>query len=443
MQWRMANDSDLVRRATRQAEEMIALLANHPSVFLYCYGSEPGEANFKKLGMALAAASRAADPTRIVQQANEYPGHWEIMAVRERYRLAGGYALLQRLVHRAPSGRRCTTSPHIRPNTSRSSPNTARRHSRRRRCCSDPAAGSSDMAADAARPPHPQTSLHAAGVAVPRRAGRDELAGFDRQEPGLSGDRAQVPHRAVPADEVPPCNGALMFTFNDCWPAVTWAVVDYARQPKQGYYALQQAFAPLHVMLIWNAPLAATPGAAWQAEIIVVNDLPRVVRRSHRRLARPARQTGAMLAEGDPALRCARGLPGDASRRAPLPPPGGRARPAPAPSPSASPTRDGDIRATNAYTLTLRSASGSIPWQNRPPPCPRKTDGRTNRSAESAESAEDAEKYKRKRRVRLVFRIDTQSDPRSYFLVRLLSLSFSASSASSVPLVRFDCFEEW
>jgi len=34
-----------------------------------------------------------------------------------------------------------------------------------------------------------------------------------------------------------PCNGAHMFCFNDCWPAITWSVIDFDRQPKAAYYA--------------------------------------------------------------------------------------------------------------------------------------------------------------------------------------------------------------
>ncbi|MEW5945775.1 MAG: glycoside hydrolase family 2 TIM barrel-domain containing protein [bacterium] len=44
-----------------------------------------------------------------------------------------------------------------------------------------------------------------------------------------------------------PCGGAVHFMFTDCCPAVTWAVVDYWRAPKQGYHALKEALRPLHV----------------------------------------------------------------------------------------------------------------------------------------------------------------------------------------------------
>jgi len=37
----------------------------------------------------------------------------------------------------------------------------------------------------------------------------------------------------------------FQFQFIDCWPSITWSVVSYARKPKQGYFAVQQAFQPV------------------------------------------------------------------------------------------------------------------------------------------------------------------------------------------------------
>jgi len=37
----------------------------------------------------------------------------------------------------------------------------------------------------------------------------------------------------------------FQFQFVDCWPSITWSVVSYARKPKQGYFAMRQAFQPV------------------------------------------------------------------------------------------------------------------------------------------------------------------------------------------------------
>ena len=69
-----------------------------------------------------------------------------------------------------------------------------------------------------------------------------------------------------------PCNGALFFQFRDCWPAVTASVVDYYGKKKKGYFALQQAFNPLHVMMDWPDLAGEPAGSTFRRAIYVVND---------------------------------------------------------------------------------------------------------------------------------------------------------------------------
>lgn len=42
-------------------------------------------------------------------------------------------------------------------------------------------------------------------------------------------------------------SGALMWMFDDCWPAVSWSIVDYFARPKPAYYYAKRAFAPVLV----------------------------------------------------------------------------------------------------------------------------------------------------------------------------------------------------
>lgn len=45
--------------------------------------------------------------------------------------------------------------------------------------------------------------------------------------------------------------GALVWQLNDCWPVTSWAVVDYALNPKPAYYTLRREMAPLALGL-WD-----------------------------------------------------------------------------------------------------------------------------------------------------------------------------------------------
>ena len=41
--------------------------------------------------------------------------------------------------------------------------------------------------------------------------------------------------------------GIFQFMFIDCWPSITWSIVDYYGKKKKGYYTVQKAFQPLYV----------------------------------------------------------------------------------------------------------------------------------------------------------------------------------------------------
>ncbi|CAI7613801.1 Glycoside hydrolase family 2 immunoglobulin-like beta-sandwich [Penicillium manginii] len=43
------------------------------------------------------------------------------------------------------------------------------------------------------------------------------------------------------------CGGALLWQINDCWPTISWAIVDYFQRPKPAYYTVKRAMEPLAV----------------------------------------------------------------------------------------------------------------------------------------------------------------------------------------------------
>jgi beta-mannosidase len=45
------------------------------------------------------------------------------------------------------------------------------------------------------------------------------------------------------------CGGALVWQLNDCWPSISWAIIDDAAHPKLAYYAMRRALAPIALEL--------------------------------------------------------------------------------------------------------------------------------------------------------------------------------------------------
>lgn len=49
------------------------------------------------------------------------------------------------------------------------------------------------------------------------------------------------------------CSGALVWQWNDAWPAVSWSIVDVDRRPKAAWWALRRAFAPVLACAVEDA----------------------------------------------------------------------------------------------------------------------------------------------------------------------------------------------
>jgi len=58
------------------------------------------------------------------------------------------------------------------------------------------------------------------------------------------------------------CGGALVWQLNDCWPTISWSIVDDTMRPKLAYYAMRRALAPIALELGHESETAS---ALWVA----------------------------------------------------------------------------------------------------------------------------------------------------------------------------------
>jgi beta-mannosidase len=280
--WMMAETtSDFVRRALGQQEEILEQFGNHPCIGIWTYGSQPSSANFEKLCSALVHRARQLDPSRIAHQANaafvsdeeaytdsvrsffwtaEYGD--EIQKKYDwRYDVHlyfGWYSAEMDELHQVPQEWLQLVTEYGAQSLPRTEtlasfisaeqlwPMNWKAYARR--CCQ-----------------------------VERQLRRVPLAGsLDEYVEATQAYQARLVKYHTEfyrRHKFRPCNGAHVFCFNDCWPAITWSVVEYDRTPKLAYHAVQQSMAPLQVLLdcMDHAPTVAQ---ATEFPLCVVNDLP-------------------------------------------------------------------------------------------------------------------------------------------------------------------------
>lgn len=68
-----------------------------------------------------------------------------------------------------------------------------------------------------------------------------------------------------------PVGGLFQFMFTDIAPLVTWAIIDYWREPKKAYYLLQALYSPVFVAMDWPRTIKA--GKKYSTKAYIVNDL--------------------------------------------------------------------------------------------------------------------------------------------------------------------------
>jgi len=276
----MDTKSDLVRRATLQMHELVAQFGHHPSIFVWNCGSQASVANVHKLGAALERTAREADPTRIVHRSNaliDYTGtrtdpvgdfYWSEQHIADfqakfdwrvdTHQYYGWYyTTFEDLTSVPLSYLQLVTEYGAQALPSREMLEQM-------------------MPQEALFPPvwpHYTRRCFQPEYQFRYIDRPTDLEQFITDSQAYQARFIQYHTEYYRRHKFDPCNGAHLFCFNDCWPAITWSVIDYDRQPKAGFFALQRAMAPLQVFLEWVNQLR--PGAEITQRLWIVNDLPR------------------------------------------------------------------------------------------------------------------------------------------------------------------------
>jgi beta-mannosidase len=68
------------------------------------------------------------------------------------------------------------------------------------------------------------------------------------------------------------CSGAMFWQFNEPWPAISWSIIDYYRNPKLAYHKLKEIYSPVVASLKYEFKQHVA-GETVPIEVWIVNDL--------------------------------------------------------------------------------------------------------------------------------------------------------------------------
>jgi len=257
LQWSYEATDKFTRNACRQIKDMVRQLYNHPSIFVWCCHNEPSF-NKDELDPVLARAVKEEDDSRFVDVQSDfrfhpYPGWYlDDSALRDTPGAIGPEAHFYSEFGAQALPEAATLKKMFKPR-------------------------------ELWPPDWKKWALHdfqyfqtfnVARLDMGRSLG-EFVANSQKYQAACVKDYIQ----SFRAKKYKPMNGYFHFMFVDCWPSITWSVVDYFRKPKRGYAALQTASQPL--LPLWRTWITQYNrgdilnwGASFLERVLLVNDYP-------------------------------------------------------------------------------------------------------------------------------------------------------------------------
>lgn len=264
LQWGYEDTPQFLKEATRQAQDMIGYLYNHPSILAWSLHNEPPwDADWMKykyesydpeqnreLDAKLFANLQGEDPTRLlhpVSTVGEHPWWGWYSHTMYKYAEPTTEAIIsefgaQALPHLA-SLRRIFTEDELWPDTEAEWDKWLYHNFQR----------------------HETFNI----AKVPMGNTTQEFIDNTQQ---YQSQLIQFAAEAYRRQRYQPVSSIFQFMFVEDWPSINWGIVDYWRQPKPGHEALKWAYQPVLPSIAWPQ-LTWTLGETVELELWAINDL--------------------------------------------------------------------------------------------------------------------------------------------------------------------------
>lgn len=241
--WGCAEDETFIKEASRQFKEYIIRYYNHPSIWLWCAHNE-GEQN-TKLNKALYEVGRETDSSRVI---NENSGSWDRHPYHGWY--GGNY------------------ENYLTENSKFVSEYGAQGIS----------VAVKDFIPEKAQWPPDKDVWQYHNSQFDFQESRigsyrfyDSIDEFAEMSLEYQYDVIKFATEHFRRSKYKPTGGAYQFMFTECWPSITWAVIDNDRIPKPAYFALRECMSPVFVSIKWSRRFFS-PGDSMEASLWCVND---------------------------------------------------------------------------------------------------------------------------------------------------------------------------
>jgi beta-mannosidase len=266
LQWGYDDSRAFAQEAARQAGDMLQQLANHPSVIVWAGQNEPPfDSPWMKqrfpdwtpsMNRALAESVAAVlnqDQTRIVRSWSSVNEHywqgWYFGAANDFLKPAKSQIISEYGAQALPNLdtlRTIIPPSHLWPATS---------------APEDPGWEIWKY--------HNFQPEQAFGLAKISRG--NNIDEFIANTQNYQADVIQLAAESYRRQRYQPVAALFQFMFSETWPSINWAVVDYNRHPKKGYFALQRAYQPI-LPSIEPITLDWLPGKTGTIGLWVIND---------------------------------------------------------------------------------------------------------------------------------------------------------------------------
>ncbi|ADO48829.1 glycoside hydrolase family 2 protein [[Enterobacter] lignolyticus] len=266
LQWGYDDSAAFAHKASRQAKDLLKQWGNHPSVIVWAGQNEPPfdspwmKQRFadwtpdlnRPLAESVAAALRE-DPSRIVHRWSSVTEHyWQgwYFGVPTDFLKAAQSSIISEFGAQALPG--MATLRTIIP-ANKMWPATA---------------APDDPGWDVWKY-HDFQPAEAFGIAKLSRGRTPEE--FIANTQAYQAEVVQMAAESYRRQRYQPVAALFQFMFSETWPSINWAVVDYRRIPKKGYFALQKAYQPVlpsiePITLTWH------PGERGRIGLWAIND---------------------------------------------------------------------------------------------------------------------------------------------------------------------------